>query len=86
MERVVLMSNKDKLEIADFREQYQEVGQQKDALPAVGDVSLEEMEIKMIEKALAFHNKNISLAAKSLGITRSALYRRLQKYGIPYDD
>ena len=39
----------------------------------------------MIKKALNYHKQIISKTARSLGITRSALYRRLDKYGIPYD-
>ena len=53
-------------------------------LPAVGMISLEEMEVSMIKRAMQFHNDNISQAASSLGITRSALYRRLEKYNIPH--
>jgi two-component system NtrC family response regulator len=44
------------------------------------------MEVKMIKKALAYHRNKISATAKSLGITRSALYRRLEKFNIPYDN
>jgi len=54
-------------------------------LPAVGAMSLEQMEVEMIKKALDFHGHSISKTARSLGITRSALYRRLDKYGIPYE-
>jgi len=44
------------------------------------------MEIQMISRAMDFHRNRITRVAKSLGITRSALYRRLQKYNIPYDE
>ncbi len=50
-----------------------------------GALNLKEMEIAMIRKALAKHNHSISPTAKALGITRSALYRRLEKYNIPYE-
>ena len=33
-------------------------------------------------KALARHNNNVSHAAETLGLSRSALYRRMQRYGI----
>jgi len=54
-------------------------------LPKVGQISLEEMEIAMIVKTLQFYQSNISETARALGLTRSALYRRLEKYKIPYD-
>ncbi|MBX2845582.1 MAG: sigma-54 dependent transcriptional regulator [Saprospiraceae bacterium] len=51
-------------------------------IPKVGAMTLEEMEKAMITKAMNFHNGNISQVARSLGITRSALYRRLEKFGM----
>ncbi len=54
-------------------------------LPQVGLVKLDEMEEHMIRQALAFHEDNISKAARSLGITRSSLYRRLEKYNIAHE-
>jgi transcriptional regulator of acetoin/glycerol metabolism len=53
-------------------------------LPEVGKASLEEMEVEMIRRTLRHHDGNITLVAQDLGLTRSAVYRRLQKYGIPY--
>jgi DNA-binding NtrC family response regulator len=46
------------------------------------DMTLEEVECLLVKKALARHAGNISHAAETLGLTRSALYRRLQKYGL----
>ncbi len=46
------------------------------------DMSLEEVEAFLIKKALARHNGNVSQAATALGLSRSALYRRLQRYGL----
>ncbi|MFM1931453.1 MAG: hypothetical protein RL226_756 [Bacteroidota bacterium] len=54
-------------------------------LPEVGKITLEDLEIRMIEKALSHHRNSISKTAESLGITRSALYRRLDKYNIRYE-
>ena len=48
----------------------------------VGSMTVEEIEKAMIEKGLRHHGGNISRAAESLGLSRSALYRRLEKYGI----
>ena len=46
------------------------------------DLSLEEVESLLIRKAIDRYGGNISQAADALGLSRSALYRRLQKYGI----
>jgi two-component system NtrC family response regulator len=53
------------------------------ALPAVGSMTVDEVEKAMIEKSLQHHDGNISKAAESLGLSRAALYRRLEKYRIP---
>jgi len=50
--------------------------------PAAADLSLEEAERLFIEKALARHGGDVRAAAIQLGLSRSALYRRLQHYGI----
>ena len=36
----------------------------------------------MVEQALKMHHFNISLAAAELGLTRGALYRRMEKHGL----
>jgi DNA-binding NtrC family response regulator len=46
------------------------------------DMSLEEVERVLITKALARAEGNVSLAAQALGLSRSALYRRLQRHGL----
>jgi transcriptional regulator of acetoin/glycerol metabolism len=46
------------------------------------NLNLEEVEKQLINKALQQHNGNISQASKELGLTRAALYRRMEKYGI----
>jgi len=86
VERTVLIATKDELTASDFQQQYRKPVGEAIALPDVGKISLEEMEIKMIKKAMAFHNNKVSATARSLGLTRSALYRRLAKYDIPYDE
>jgi transcriptional regulator of acetoin/glycerol metabolism len=40
----------------------------------------------MITQALKHHKNNISKVARSLGLSRAALYRRMQKYGISNED
>jgi DNA-binding NtrC family response regulator len=48
--------------------------------PRIEDMSLEEVEAFLIKKALARHNGNALQAAEALGLSRSAFYRRLEKY------
>lgn len=52
------------------------------AIPAVGAMTVDEVEKAMIERSLRHHEGNISKAAESLGLSRAALYRRLEKYRI----
>ena len=47
---------------------------------SIEDLNLEEVERLLIQKALARYNGNVSHAAKALGLSRSALYRRLERY------
>jgi DNA-binding NtrC family response regulator len=49
---------------------------------AVQALSLEEAERVFIEKVLARHGGDVRMAAQQLGMSRSALYRRLQQYGV----
>jgi len=52
------------------------------ASPRLEEMSLEEVERVLIQKALARFSGNVSQAATALGLSRSGLYRRLQKYGL----
>ncbi|HEX6900032.1 MAG TPA: sigma-54 dependent transcriptional regulator [Thermoanaerobaculia bacterium] len=52
------------------------------APPRFEDLTIEEMEKMLIQKALAASHGNVSLAAQKLGLSRSALYRRIKKYGL----
>jgi DNA-binding NtrC family response regulator len=53
------------------------------AVAAEGDtLNLDQLEKRMIERALRIHHFNISLAAGELGLSRGALYRRMEKYGL----
>jgi DNA-binding NtrC family response regulator len=88
VERSLLICRKDVLDVNDFRSHVQESAAKGERLqlPEVGSISLDELEQQMIRRAMAFHRNKISKTAQALGITRSSLYRRLEKYNIPYDE
>src|SRR5438067_1456870 len=54
----------------------------RDSTSRIEDMSLEDVEGFLIKKAMARFDGNVSQAAKALGLSRSALYRRLQRYGL----
>lgn len=88
VERAVLVSGKDELGPEDFQAQFQrhparpaETGE----LPEPGTITLDELEAQMIRRTLEHYGGNISRVAKALGLSRGALYRRLEKYAIPFD-
>lgn len=87
IERTILMSVGTRLEVADFEAHVRMVSlnQGKRSLPEVGSISLEQMEIDMINQAMAYYRNQVSAAAKSLGLSRNALYRRLEKYKIDHE-
>jgi DNA-binding NtrC family response regulator len=84
IERSVLLSGNDVLDVADIEQavEMQPAETAREQFPGVGSMTLEEMERSMIEKAMAHCNNNVGRAAESLGISRAALYRRLEKFGI----
>lgn len=85
VERTVLLATNQTLMIKDFKPHLNISRKTKtDQFPEVGSMTLEEMEVKMIKKAMDFHQNNVSKVAKALGLTRSSLYRRLEKYDIPF--
>jgi two-component system NtrC family response regulator len=87
VERTVLVAERDVLQAEDFRAQAQQSPAKPGdkTLPAVGTMTLEEMEASMIRKSMDFYHNNISKVARALGLSRAALYRRLDKFNIPYD-
>lgn len=54
----------------------------KDGGGRLEDMSLEDVECFLIKKAMTRFDGNVSQAARALGLSRSALYRRLQRYGL----
>jgi transcriptional regulator of acetoin/glycerol metabolism len=53
-----------------------------DGRASLEEMSLEEVEAFLIRKALARFGGNVSQAAGALGLSRSALYRRLQRHNL----
>jgi DNA-binding NtrC family response regulator len=77
VERSVLMAREDTIRASDLGLRPRDISQK-----GLEELSLEEVEVSLIKKALARYSGNISQAADALGLSRSALYRRLQKYGL----
>ena len=84
IERALLIGGKDVLEIEDFELAFEMDAREnrKDALPQVGSMTIDDMEKAMIVKAMKYHDGNISKVPEALGLSRAALYRRFEKYGI----
>ena len=81
IDRTILVSGKNLIDDNDIRSQI-ETGQAagRNIIP-VG-LTLEEIEAQSIQQAIELYKGNLSNVAKSLGISRGALYRRMEKYGI----
>ena len=79
MERAVIMSEGNRLTASDFpltaapspREEV-----------AFDSYNLEDVEHEVIARVLRKHQGNVSQTARELGLTRTALYRRMEKYGL----
>jgi DNA-binding NtrC family response regulator len=76
VERAVLMARAAELTPEDL------VLRQRDGGARVEDMTLEDAERYLIQRALGRSDGSVSDAAKLLGLSRSALYRRLQQYGL----
>ncbi|MDX1646131.1 MAG: sigma-54 dependent transcriptional regulator [Longimicrobiales bacterium] len=77
VERSVLMARGSRIEASDLG-----LRRRDDDSTLIEELTLDEAERLMIEKALDRHQGNVSRAAEALGLSRSALYRRLQRYEI----
>jgi DNA-binding NtrC family response regulator len=77
IERAVLLSQGEQIRASDLGLRPAVAGPSR-----LEDMSLEEVESFLIRKTLARYEGNVSRAADALGLSRSALYRRLQKYGL----
>ncbi|HYP53877.1 MAG TPA: sigma-54 dependent transcriptional regulator [Pyrinomonadaceae bacterium] len=79
VERAVLMAQGSEITASDLGLR---AGRESGGAGRLEEMSLEEVERLLIQKALARFGGNANQAAEALGLSRSALYRRLQKYGI----
>jgi DNA-binding NtrC family response regulator len=77
MERAVLMSRADQIQAGDLG-----FNSQKTQAQNLEELSLEAVESILIRKALQRFQGNVSQAADALGLSRGALYRRMEKYGL----
>jgi len=77
VERAVVLGEGDTLSAADLAPPAVKVGG-----VAVSDLNLIRSEKAVVEAALKRHAHNVSQAAKELGLTRAALYRRMVKHGL----
>jgi DNA-binding NtrC family response regulator len=77
VERAVLMAQGETIRHGDLG-----LRNNREGPPRLEEMSLEDVEALLIKKALARFNGNVSHAASALGLSRSALYRRLQRYGL----
>jgi len=82
LERTVLLSGRDRLTQADFMATSAVDEGASGTRLGVDGMTLEQVERHMIEQALQQHGRNISRAARALGLSRTALYRRLERHGL----
>jgi DNA-binding NtrC family response regulator len=77
VERAVLMAQGNEIQPADLNLAHDRALDQR-----LEDLSLEEVERLLVQKALGRFHGNVSQAAQALGLSRSALYRRMERYGL----
>ena len=77
VERAVLMCRTSEIQPADLA-----LSSQRPSSQGLEDLSLEAVEAMLVRKALQRYQGNVSQAAEALGLSRGALYRRMEKYGV----
>ena len=85
IERAVILSENEQFKTCDFQLDINSIAAPTDSVtPATKNIdpelNLEQLERKTIHRALKKNRYNISHTAKELGLTRAALYRRMEKY------
>lgn len=85
IERAILVSSRHAIDRSDF-EAIADFGGVEEAsdtrLPEAGSMTLDEIERAMILKCMEHYNGNVTRVAEALGLSRAALYRRFEKYGL----
>lgn len=82
IERGVIMANEHQISPSDFNLSKVNVQQQTNSVDGFDNLNLLEIEKMLVQKAIDKYEGNISKAAKDLGLTRAALYRRLEKFNL----
>jgi DNA-binding NtrC family response regulator len=77
VERAVLLCRGEEVDTGDFA-----LSNSRTAIQSIDDLSIDEVEAMLIRKTLRRCDGNISHAAGALGLSRAALYRRIEKYGL----
>ena len=77
MERAVLMCRTEQIQPGDLG-----LSSQRSSAQTLEELSLEAVEGILIRKALQRFQGNVTQAAEALGLSRGALYRRMEKYGL----
>ena len=77
LERAVLMCHTDEIQVSDLGLNVQRPQGQN-----LEELSIEEVEGILVRKALQRFHGNVSQAAEALGLSRGALYRRMERYGL----
>jgi DNA-binding NtrC family response regulator len=81
IERAIILADGSELDSRDFTS-LAETPQPPDNETSAGGRTLDDMERITIEQVLRKHQGNVSHAAKELGLTRTSLYRRIEKFGL----
>jgi len=84
LERTVLVSQVDRLGVPELERalQLDRRTPSTDELPSPGSMTLDQMERAMITECMKHYDGNVTHVAEALGLSRAALYRRLEKYGL----
>lgn len=86
VERTILINGKERLDTADFEKMYQGGKGEKQTDVSLSGMTLDEIEQRTILQTLDRYKGNLSQVALALGISRAALYRRLEKYNIKVNE
>ena len=78
----MLLATKDRVRASDLALAQDQRSAGGAAAPTLEEMSLEDMEKFLIQKAMARYQGKAAAAAEALGLSRSAFYRRLQQYGL----